>query len=101
MKNKSVDELLKSLDYCGYDPYYDGLRIPVVKEIERRLRAYRPPMAPVEDEGGSFICGNQTYGCGCVGFRDGSTGNIEIIDYFCSFCGTEVDWNAVRRDNNV
>lgn len=34
----TVDELLEELDYCGYDPYYDSLRKPVIAEIRRRLK---------------------------------------------------------------
>lgn len=37
-KGLSADELIEKLDYCGYDPYYDSLRKPVVKEIKRRLK---------------------------------------------------------------
>ena len=38
----TVDELFEALDYCGYDPYYDSLRKPVISEIRRRLKKQKP-----------------------------------------------------------
>lgn len=44
MKDKyraySAEELIEELAYCGFDPYYNSIREPVVKEILRRLEAW-------------------------------------------------------------
>ena len=38
VKGISNKELIKELEYCGHDGYYDHIYFPIIKEIKRRLR---------------------------------------------------------------
>lgn len=91
----STGQLLDELDYCGWDMYYNGMRKQVVDEIERRLNEWRPAIAPVEDGGGVFICGNQGFDCGSVGKRNIITNKIEQWFYYCPVCGCKILWEDV------
>ena len=96
LRSADTDRLIEKLDYCGYDPYYDCLRHPVIKEIRRRLNEWRPAIAPVDDGAGVFVCGNQEFDCGTVGKRNILTGEIERWSDYCAGCGCRVLWEAVE-----
>ena len=47
---------------------------------------------PIDDGHGSLICGNQGFGCGCVGRYDLATKVVEKYCNFCPECGRKVKW---------
>lgn len=96
LRSDSTDRLIERLNYCGYDPYYNVLRDPLIKEIRRRLDEWRPAIAPVDDGEGVFVCGNQGLDCGTVGKRNILTGEIERWSDYCAGCGCKVLWEAVE-----
>lgn len=38
IKDISNKELIRELEYCGHDAYYNHIYYPILKEIKRRLR---------------------------------------------------------------
>ena len=96
LRSFSTGELIDELDYCGYDGYYSDMRKYIIDEIERRLYEYRPAIAPVDDGGDTFVCGNQGLDCGTVGKRNILTGEIEHWSDYCAGCGCKVLWEAVE-----
>lgn len=57
----------------------------------KRLKE-QEPIEPVDDGHGSLICGNQGFGCGCVGRYDLTTKVVEKYCNFCPECGRKVKW---------
>lgn len=50
------------------------------------------PIEPVDDGHGSLICGNQGFGCGCVGAYNPRTKAVDKFCNFCPECGRGVKW---------
>ena len=77
----TADELIEELDYCGYDPYYDLTRKPIVDEIHRRLKE-QEPVKPVQH----LVYTTKGWFCGACDRR------LNRLGKYCSFCGRPVKW---------
>ena len=83
----TADELIEELDYCGYDPYYDSLRKPIVDEIRRRLKEQEAkPVVDIIDSVDGIEVGN------CPSCDRLIVNKKSDPTQYCKFCGQAVKW---------
>lgn len=90
---KEQKELLKEKEDLGTELTNAVELIHKKNERINKLLKEQEPIEPVDDGHGSLICGNQGFGCGCVGSYNLRT---KVVDKFCNFCpecGRKVKWD--------
>lgn len=87
-------ELLKEKEDLGTELTNAVELIHKKNERINKLLKEQEPIEPVDDGHGSLICGNQGYGCGCVGRYDLTTKVVEKYCNFCPECGRKVKWDG-------
>lgn len=89
---KQVMSWLEGLAQDDWPMFHSDSEVQEIAKNALELLKEHEPIEPIDDGHGSLICGNQGFGCGCVGRYDLTTKVVEKFCNFCPECGRKVKW---------
>lgn len=83
---------LEGLTFDDWHMYHSDSEVQEIAKAAFSLLKEQEPIEPVDDGHGSLVCGNQGFGCGCVGSYNLRTKAVDKFCNFCPECGRKVKW---------